>query len=96
MAADNGQWGGAGIAFFAGALIGAGAAMLFTPYTGTRARKMLKAYAEGAGDEILERIQEAKETLDCAVAESMKFINEKKSALAEVFENGEKLVKSRR
>jgi len=42
-------------AFVAGALIGAGIALLFAPQTGTELRGMLRNYASRAKDEAMER-----------------------------------------
>ncbi|HET7439448.1 MAG TPA: YtxH domain-containing protein [Nitrospira sp.] len=42
-------------AFVAGALIGAGVALLFAPQTGTELRGMLRNYASRAKDEAMER-----------------------------------------
>ncbi|UVT17463.1 MAG: YtxH domain-containing protein [Nitrospira sp.] len=49
-------------AFMAGALIGAGVALLFAPQTGTELRGMLRGYADRTKDDILERGQEAWDT----------------------------------
>ena len=49
-------------AFVAGALIGAGIALLFAPHTGTELRGMLRSYASRAKDEAMERGRAAWDT----------------------------------
>jgi gas vesicle protein len=49
-------------AFIAGALIGAGLALLFAPQTGSQLRRMLRDYASQAGDDLYERGREALDT----------------------------------
>jgi gas vesicle protein len=49
-------------AFMAGALIGAGVALLFAPQTGTELRGMLRSYASRAKDEAMERGKAAWDT----------------------------------
>ena len=49
-------------AFLAGALIGAGVALLFAPQTGSELRGMLRSYANRAKDELSERGREAWDT----------------------------------
>ena len=49
-------------AFVAGALIGAGIALLFAPQTGSDLRGMLRNYANRAKDDLMERGQEAWDT----------------------------------
>ncbi len=49
-------------AFMAGALIGAGVALLFAPQTGTELRGQLRNYANRTKDDLVERGQEAWDT----------------------------------
>jgi gas vesicle protein len=49
-------------AFMAGALIGAGVALLFAPQTGTELRGMLRSYASRAKEEAMERGKAAWDT----------------------------------
>jgi gas vesicle protein len=49
-------------AFIAGALIGAGVALLFAPERGTELRSKLRDYANRAKDELMEQGQEAWDT----------------------------------
>jgi gas vesicle protein len=54
-------------AFLAGALIGAGVALLLAPQSGAETRGMLRDYAGRAKDELKQRGQEVKSTLDSAM-----------------------------
>jgi gas vesicle protein len=60
---DDGTWDATGCsAFMAGALIGAGVALLFAPQPGEELRNMLRSYANRAKDDLLEKGQEAWDT----------------------------------
>jgi gas vesicle protein len=60
---DEGTMDSAGwSAFMAGALIGAGVALLFAPQPGSELRGMLRNYANRAKDELVEKGQEAWDT----------------------------------
>ncbi len=54
-------------AFLAGAVIGAGIALLLAPKSGAETRDMLRDYAERAKQDLMERAEEAKATLNTAV-----------------------------
>ena len=54
-------------AFVAGALIGAGIALLLAPRSGADTRDLLRDYAGRAKDELKERGKEAKATLETAM-----------------------------
>lgn len=96
-AEDNGYSAGAvAFAFLAGAIIGAGAALLLAPQSGAETRKMLKTYAEKAEEEVLEKAKEAKATLDTAIEQGKQFINEKKTVLAAAFEAGKEAMRKER
>ncbi len=87
MARDNGQtsW---GVAFLTGAVIGAGTALLFAPYSGAKTRRLLTSYMQDAQDQVLDNIEEAREALDSALKQSREYINDKKSAIGSAFETG--------
>jgi len=82
--------------FLAGAIIGAGAALLLAPQSGAETRRVLKTYAEKAEEEVLEKAKEAKATLDTAIGQGKQFINEKKSVLTAAFEAGKEAMKRER
>ena len=93
-AEDNGYSAGAvAFAFLAGAVIGAGAALLLAPQSGAETRKLLRNYAEKAEEEALEKAKEAKATLEKAVEQGRQFINEKKTVLTAAFEAGKEAMK---
>ena len=94
---DNGFSAGAvAFAFLAGAIIGAGAALLVAPQTGAETRKLLKDYAEKAEGEIRERIPEAKAMLDSAIKKGKEFVGEKKSVLSSAIDAGREAMKRQR
>jgi gas vesicle protein len=96
-AEDNGYSAGAvAFAFLAGAIIGAGAALLLAPQTGAETRKLLKNYAEKAEEEALEKAKEAKVALDKAIEQGKQFVNEKKTVLTAAFEAGKEAMRKER
>jgi len=96
-AEDNGYSAGAvAFAFLAGAIIGAGAALLLAPQSGAETRKLLKGYAEKAEEEVLEKAKEAKATLDTAIEQGKEFIKEKKTVLTAAFEAGKEAMRKER
>jgi gas vesicle protein len=84
MAIEDNEWsiGAVAVAFLAGALIGAGAALLLAPQSGAKTRKLLKDYAEKAQDETLERVQQTKSALDSVIEKGQEFVREKKALLS--------------
>jgi len=93
-AEDNGYSAGAiAFAFLAGAVIGAGAALLLAPQTGAETRKLLRTYAEKAEEEALEKAKDAKVALDKAIEQGRQFVNEKKTVLAAAFEAGKEAMR---
>ena len=96
-AEDNGYSAGAvAFAFLAGAIIGAGAALLLAPQTGAETRTMLKGYAKKAEEEAMEKAQEAKQTFEKAIEQGKQFINEKKTVLTAAFEAGKEAMRKER
>lgn len=96
-AEDNGYSAGAvAFAFLAGAVIGAGAALLLAPQSGVETRRLLKNYAEKAEEEALEKAKEAKATMDTAIEQGKQFLNEKKTVLTAAFEAGRDAMKKER
>jgi len=93
-AEDNGYSAGAvAFAFLAGAVIGAGAALLLAPQSGAETRKLLRNYAEKAEEEALEKAKEARVALDKAIEQGKQFVNEKKTVLTAAFEAGKEAMK---
>ncbi|MBX3234658.1 MAG: YtxH domain-containing protein [Nitrospiraceae bacterium] len=61
-------------AFLAGALVGAGVALLFAPQTGSRMRGMLRDYAARAKDELDGAVEQGSEAWDRAVEGGQRFV----------------------
>jgi gas vesicle protein len=96
-AEDNGFSSGAvAFAFLAGAIIGAGAALLMAPQTGAETRELLRGYAKKAEEEVREKAKEARATLDTAIEQGKEFIKEKKSVLSSAFEAGKEAMRKER
>src|SRR6059036_3261943 len=94
MAAEDSGFssGAVAFAFLAGAIIGAGAALLLAPQTGAETRKLLRDYAEKAEEEIRERLPEAKAMLDSAIEKGKEFAGEKKAVLSAAIEAGREAI----
>ena len=105
MAAEDSGFssGAVAFAFLAGAIIGAGAALLLAPQTGAETRKLLRDYAEKAEEEIRERLPEAKAMLDSAiekgkdlVEKGKEFVDDQKSLLSSAMDAGRTAMKKHR
>ena len=93
-AEDNGYSAGAvAFAFLAGAIIGAGAALLLAPQSGAETRSLIKSYSKKTEEEVLEKAKEAKATIETAIEQCKQFISEKKSVLTAAFEAGKEAMK---
>jgi gas vesicle protein len=95
--------GAVAFAFLAGAMMGAGAALLLAPQTGAQTRTQLREYAQRAEDEVRERMgdvrekmKEAKTTLDSALEQGKQFLQEKKSVISAAYEAGKEAMKKER
>lgn len=88
--------GSVALAFLAGGLVGAGAALLLAPQSGEETRHMLKEYARDAQYKAWYKTQEAKEALEGVVEEGKQFINEKKAVLTASVEAGREALKKER
>ena len=75
-------------AFVAGALIGAGIALLLAPQSGAETRNMLRDYAGRAKDEVEKRSKEAKATLDTAVERGKQAYESVKERGREAYDSG--------
>ena len=112
MAAEDSGFssGAVAFAFLAGAIIGAGAALLLAPQTGAETRRLLRDYAEKAEEEIRERLPEAKAMLDSAiekgkdfvergkefVEKGKEFVDDKKAVLSSAMDAGRDAMKKHR
>ena len=70
-------------AFFTGALVGAGVALLFSPQSGAQMRGLLRDYAARAKDELDEVVDRGTEALDSAVEHGQDFVEKGKESLHE-------------
>jgi gas vesicle protein len=69
--------------FIAGALVGAGVALLFAPQSGAQMRGLLRDYAARAKDELDEAVDRSTEALDCAVERGQEFVEKGKESFRE-------------
>ena len=76
------------VSFVAGAAIGAGLALLYTPKSGSEMRETLADFADDAVDKIKEYTKEAQEKIKTAIEDGKETIVEKKSILASAIEAG--------
>ena len=75
-------------AFVAGALIGAGVALLLAPQSGIQTRNLLRDYAGRAKEELEKRGKEAKATLDTAVERGKQAYESVKERGREAYDSG--------
>jgi len=80
-------------AFLAGALIGAGVALLLAPQSGAETRGMLRDYAGRAKDELKERGKEAKTTLDNAMERGKQAFESAKEQGKEFYGSGKEAIR---
>jgi len=76
------------VSFVAGAAIGAGLALLYSPKSGQEMRETITDFAEYAVDKIKEYTKEAQEKIKSAIEDGKDTIVEKKSILASAIEAG--------
>ena len=69
--------------FIAGALVGAGVALLFAPQAGSRLRGYLRDYAARAVDDIEDAVNRGAEVLDSAVEHGHESVEKGKEVLRE-------------
>lgn len=77
-------------AFLAGALIGAGAALLFAPQRGSELRGMLRNYADRAQDDLMEKGQEA---WDTTVERGKEYYDKGEETIREVGRSGKEFAR---
>jgi len=76
------------LSFLAGAVVGAGVALLVAPKTGEELRATIKDLADDAVDKIKEYASEAQDKIRSSYAEGKDMIMEKKSILTSAIEAG--------
>lgn len=80
-------------AFLAGALIGAGVALLLAPQSGAETRGMLRDYAGRAKDELKQRGKEAKSTLDSAMERGKEAFDSAKERGKDFYGSGKEAIR---
>jgi gas vesicle protein len=80
-------------AFLAGAIIGAGIALLLAPQSGAETRDILRDYAGRAKDDLMERGQEAKATLTTALERGKAAFESAKDRGKETFDTAREAVR---
>jgi len=70
-------------AFLAGALVGAGVALLFAPQSGSQMRGLLRDYAVRAKDELDEAVDRGADAWDSAMDSGKEFVEKGKESLRE-------------
>ncbi len=83
------------MAFLAGALIGAGVALLLAPQSGEDTRSMLRDYAGRTKDDLMERGREAKATLDTAMERGKEAYETMKDRGKQAYESGKDALRHR-
>ena len=84
------------VSFVAGAAIGAGLALLYTPKSGREMRENILDLTEDAVDKIKEYAKEAQEKIKTAVEDGKETFVEKKSVLASAIEAGREAMQKER
>ena len=69
--------------FVAGALVGAGVALLFAPQSGSQMRRLLRDYAARAKDELDEAVDRGTDAWDSAKDRGQEFVEKGKESLRE-------------
>jgi gas vesicle protein len=96
MADDQGSQAGVFFAFLSGAALGAVAALLLAPQTGSESREQLRGYARRAEGNLRELAGRAGETFEEVVGEGKEFVDSKKSVLREAFDAGREAMRRER
>jgi gas vesicle protein len=81
------------IAFSAGALVGAGVALILTPQSGAETRKLVRDYAAKAVDEVLARIQDGQAAVKTALEPGKEAFEAAKEYGKQAYETGKEAVK---
>ena len=68
-------------AFIAGAVVGAGVALLFAPQVGSQLRGLLRDYAARATDALDDAVDRGAEVLDHAVEQGQEFVEKGKESV---------------
>lgn len=84
---------GVSIAFLSGALIGAVAAILYTPKSGAETRTALRGYVRRTEGEVLEKAKEIRADLSRTVDEAKRYLKETEATIAAALAAGKEAFK---
>ena len=96
MADERGSSAAVFMAFLSGAALGAVAALLLAPQSGSESRERLRGYARRAEDNLVDLAGRAGEAFEEVVDQGKEFVETKKSVLRETFDAGREAMKRER
>ena len=96
MADDRGTSAAVFLAFLSGAAMGAVAALLLAPQSGSESRDQLRGYARRAENDLRDLAGRAGEAFEEVVDQGKEFVETKRSVLREAFDAGRAAVKRER
>jgi gas vesicle protein len=93
MADDRGASAAVFLAFLSGAAMGAVAALLLAPQSGSESRDRLRSYARRAERDLRDFAGRASEAFEEVVDQGKEFVESKRSVLREAFDAGREAMK---
>ena len=96
MEHERGRGAAAALVFLSGAALGAIAALLLAPQSGSKTREQLRGYARKAEDTLREAANEAGQKFEEALHEGKEYVEARKSVLREAFDAGREAMKRER
>ncbi|MCS6304091.1 MAG: YtxH domain-containing protein [Nitrospira sp.] len=96
MADERGTSAAVFLAFLSGAAMGAVAALLLAPQSGSESRDQLRGYARRAESDLRDLAGRAGEAFEEVVDQGKEFVETKRSVLREAFDAGREAVKRER
>jgi len=96
MADDRGSSAAVMLAFLTGTAMGAVAALLLAPESGSESRDQLRRYARRAEDNLRDLAGRAGEVYEEVVGQGKEFVGSKQSALRDAFEAGREAMRRER
>lgn len=96
MADDRGASAAVFLAFLSGAAMGAVAALLLAPQSGSESRDRLRGYARRAEHDLRDLAGRAGEVFEDVVDQSKEFVESKQSVLREAFDAGREAMRRER
>lgn len=83
------------LVFLGGAIVGAIAGVLFAPRSGAETRRTIKDYADKTEEEILEKAEEVRASLDETIERGKRFVTEKKADVEAAVKAGREAMKEK-